>query len=84
MNITVFTKDNTQDGYLSSQDAISKDEAYSAISSKYTNDTIEKITVKYDDIDESTVDGKRATEPGDFVTVSTLEELKAELGKYTG
>ena len=84
MNITVFTKSRTQENYLLPQDTQSKIETYEDISSKYTNDVIERIEITYDSIDSTTIDGKRTTETGSFVTVNTLDALKAELGKYTG
>jgi hypothetical protein len=57
---------------------------YDAIASKYTNDRLEKIEVKYDDIEKPTLGGKNIMESGSFMTVHTFEELKAELGKYAG
>jgi hypothetical protein len=84
MDITVITKHGDQDEYVSGQDAISKNETLDAISRKYTNDNIDRIEVKYDNIDVATLGGGRATASGAMVSVNTIEELKAELGGYTG
>ncbi|MFZ1250577.1 MAG: hypothetical protein WAR37_03990 [Candidatus Microsaccharimonas sp.] len=85
MNITVINKLGNREDYVSGQDAASKHEIFDSISQVYTNDDIDSIVVKYDDIEASTVDGGHITEPGDTVTLSTLEELRIELhGRYTG
>ena len=84
MNITVITKSGSREEYVSGQDAASKQGILDSISQTFTNDDIDKIEVQYDDIDTATLDGKRTTEPGAFVSIGSLEELKAELGKYTG
>ena len=84
MNITVITNLGNQEEYVSGQDAASKNEILDSISQEYTNDDIERIEIKYDDIDTVTVDGGQTTEPGAVVNVNTLEELSIELGKFSG
>jgi|GEM_PF-4367332 len=84
MNITVFTKVSTQDIYPLSLDAESKSKTYEVISSKYADDTIEKIEITYDSLHVTTLDGHNITETGGTKAVGTLYELKVELGRYTG
>ncbi len=83
MNTTVFTKDGEQDNYPSLANAESKNEIYDSIAKAYTDEDIDYIQVQYDDIEVSALDGRKV-EPGAIVTVHTLEELRAELGKYGG
>lgn len=83
MNTTVFTKDGEQDNYPSLSNTESKIEIYDSIAKAYANEDIDHIQVQYDDVEVDALDG-RTVEPGVTVTVHTLEELRAELGKYGG
>ena len=84
MQITIFTNDGNHDDHSLAQDAVSKSDALESITERYTDDTLERIEVRYDAIETATVDGKRSTEPGGLVIVHTLDALKTELGKFTG
>lgn len=84
MNITVIAKLGNQEEYASGQNAESKSEIFESISQTYTNDDIDRIEIKYDDIEAVTLGGGRTTEPGVTATATSLEELRAELGKFTG
>lgn len=80
----MFTKKGNQDNYSLPEDARSKVDVFEDIKTKYTDDVIEGIDVKYDNIDSTTINGKRVIEPGSIVSVNTLTALKAELGKLSG
>lgn len=84
MNIIVYTNSGSYDEYFLSQNASSKNEIFESIRITYTDDDLDRIEIHYDDIEVNTLDGQNKTESGAISVVHTIDELRTELGKYTG